>query len=70
MTRQEIARGNGYSLVSIGNGWAYEFGYNGKTLFFQDDDATRFRESWDALEASNPHMHASALLRHMWSMWV
>lgn len=70
MIRQEIARGNGYSLVSIGNGWAYEFGHDGNVLWFQDDDATQFRAEFDALEESQPDLHTSGILARLWDIYA
>ena len=63
MTRIEIARGNGITLVSIGNGATYELGQNGgSVVFVQDDDATQLREEWEAIEAANPELHTGGCL--------
>jgi hypothetical protein len=72
MQRVEIARGGGFALISIGNGWAYELGCNGAsgTIFVQGDDATQFREEWDALEQAKPDTHTTALLREMWDRYA
>lgn len=71
MTRVEIARGAGFALISVGNGLAYELGCNGsdRIIFVQDDDATRFREEWQALEDARPNDHTGALLREMWETY-
>lgn len=71
MTRIEIARGNGFHLVSYGNGTAYDLSLDGEadSVFVQGDDATQFREEWEALEAAKPHTHTSALLAEMWERY-
>ena len=71
-SRVEIAKGCGFALISIGNGWAYELGRNGadSTLWLQDDDAAAFRDEWEALEAARPNDHTGALLREMWERYT
>lgn len=72
MTRVEIARGGGFHLVSHGNGTAYALSLDGaaESVFVQGDDATAFRDEWDALEAAKPDTHTTALLREMWSRYA
>ncbi len=72
MQRALIAKGNDFHLISVGNGWAYEFGRNGaeRVLWFQDDDATQFREEWEALESTKPYAHTSALLAEIWERYT
>jgi hypothetical protein len=71
MQRVEIARANGFHLVSIGNGLAYELGCNGErgSVFVQGDDAAEFRATWDGLETVFPNAHTGLLLREMWGMY-
>lgn len=71
MTRIEIARGGGVTLVSLGNGLAYELSCNGEagTVFVQGDDAEELRATWDGLEIVFPHAHTTLLLREMWGMY-
>lgn len=68
MTQVEIARGGPLRLVSYGNGDAYAL-YWGATddesIFVQGDDATTFREEWEALEAANPNTATAMLLQEM-----
>lgn len=71
MTRIVIAKGGGFTLISIGNGLAYEFGRAGadRTVFVQGDDALAFREQWEAMETARPHAPTTALLRELWEQY-
>lgn len=69
MKRQLIAKGNGFNLISINNGWAYEFGFQGEVKFFQDDDALDFRREYDSLERYYPNLNTSSILKRLWEMF-
>lgn len=47
-----------WHIKSIGNGWAYEIIHRptGDSLWIQDDDATQFRDDYEAMQEaySNP----------------
>lgn len=47
-----------FDLVSYGNGWAYALHDNitKTSMFVQDDDATEFRNDWEAFEAAFPEL--------------
>ena len=47
-----IYQRNGYSLDSMGNGWAYQLEHeaSGTTVWLQDEDATEFRAEFDACD--------------------
>lgn len=49
-----IAEREGFRVTSYGNGAAYLFENieAKRDIFFQGDDATQFRDEWDAYEAS------------------
>lgn len=72
MTRTDIAAGYGYTLTSIGNGTAYELRSHGKweTVFVQGEDATQFRDEWEALEEAKPDTDTGALLQEMWGQYL
>ena len=65
-----------WELCSIGNGWAYELRDKrpgNKTLWFQDDDATAFRERHDALEqfymAKSGDVFFDKVMSELWDMY-
>lgn len=58
-----------WRVTSYGNGLAYEIAEkaSGKTLFFQGDDATQFRDEFDGLTSRAPSLDFADALRVIWS---
>lgn len=56
MQRQTIYHSARFDMVSYGNGLSYALHDNRarKSMFVQGDDATSFREEWEAFEATCP----------------
>lgn len=44
MTKVKIYDRNGWTLTSYGNGWGYKLECDGRSVWFQDDDAAYFHE--------------------------
>lgn len=66
-----IAQGAPYSLDSYGNGLAYELKCEGEeSVFVQGDDATTFREEYEALERMFPNAPTSIVLRELYAMYT
>jgi hypothetical protein len=64
-----IMEGAKYALDSTGNGWAYTlrmFLPERRSVWFQDDDATQFREELAALEAARPNDSPDSILGALW----
>lgn len=61
-----IARTPTFTLTSYGNGLAYALDHAGITdgVFLQGDDATQFRDEFEALEKVKPSTQAS--LAELW----
>lgn len=62
-----ILQGPNYRLTSYGRGWAYllECTRDGRSVWFQDDDANTFWEQLDAHEEANPHKPTDGVLAFM-----
>lgn len=58
-----------WRVTSYGNGLAYEIEHkpDGRTLFFQGDDAVQFRDEFDGLTSKMPALDFSDALRVIWS---
>lgn len=59
----------GWRVTSWGNGLAYEIEHkpDGRTLYFQGDDAAQFRDEFDALTSGTPSLDFADALRVIWS---
>jgi len=69
MTRTIIEhQADGYTLISFGNGWAYELtSPRGESLFVQDDAANDFRRELDDLTGpTGLHLHMQDALSAIW----
>ncbi len=58
-----------FKVTSYGNGTAYTLAHkpDGKSVFFQGDDATRFREEKETNENAFPHEDYEFILGEIWS---
>lgn len=58
-----------WRVTSYGNGLAYEIEHkpDGRTLYFQCDDATQFRDEFDGLTNRAPSLDFSDALRVIWN---
>jgi hypothetical protein len=66
---RELSKGSSYSLVSIGNGWAYELTYGDESFFFQDDDARQFEADRDGLQKLLPGAPEYVIFRELAGMY-
>jgi len=58
-----------WRVTSLGNGLAYEIEYkpDGRTLYFQGDDAAQFRDEFDGLTNRAPSLDFADALRVIWN---
>lgn len=72
MKSVEIHHTARFSVVSFGNGTAYEMKPHDQTdwLLFQGDDAAEFRDRLDSMEAAHPERPTDDILRELWNGYV
>ena len=58
-----------WRVTSWGNGLAYEIEHkpDGRTLFFQGDDAAQFHDEFDGLTSRAPSLDFADALRVIWN---
>lgn len=61
-----------WRVTSWGNGLAYEIEHkpDGRTLFFQGDDAAQFRDKFDGLTSGPPSLDFADALRVIWNNYL
>lgn len=65
-----IAQDGPFTLTSFGNGWGYELAHrDGRSVWLQDDDATQFRDEWNALGRANPDAAIETNLAVLWDIY-
>ena len=64
-----IARGEGYTLTSYGNGLAYRLAneLEGSELFVQGEEAEELRRDFEALESRYPTWTDATTLEFLWA---